>query len=137
MAINLRERAETDLSFTLEGVFALPVVLIGPGAESGVEPAGQTQSVTGQVLYDRRVLNPDTGDEMVIPEPVVSLRRSSLDPVPQPGEKWIVQIPTTPSSTAELETFVVNFDRAPEGGASIGFIRLYLQRATQIDDDEL
>lgn len=125
---NLREQTEADLAFTLEGDFSLPVVLIAP---NGIE-----QSVTGQILYDHRVENPDTGEEIIINEPVVTLRTSSLSPVPLAGEPWFVRIPTTPSESAALGEFVLNSDRPPEGGGSIGFIRLYVTRVDQTDDDE-
>lgn len=129
MPTNLREQAETDLAVTLEGDFGLPVELTGPD--------GLTQSVTGQVLFDHRELNPDTGEEIVIAEPVVTLRRASLSRIPQPGETWFVKIPQTPSTSATLAPYVINRDRPPEGGGSIGFIRLYLQKARQADDDEV
>ena len=119
MALNLREQAESDLSFTLEGAFGLPVTLIAPD--------GSIQdNLTGQVLYDTIKVNPETGEEMVVNNPVVSLRRSSLDRIPLPGEKWIVKIPVDPSTTATLEDFIIDQTRPPEGGRSIGFIRLYL-----------
>ena len=124
MALNLREQAESDLSFTLEGAFGLPVTLIAPD--------GSIQDdLVGQVLYDTVRINPETGEEMVVNNPVVVLRRSSLDRIPLPGEKWIVKIPVDPSITATLEDFMIDETRPPEGGRSIGFIRLYLRRAQQ------
>ncbi len=131
--VNIREQAESDLRFTLEGGYSLPVILIGPDAESVADQRGITQTVRGQVLYDYVKQNPDTGLDVVVHQPVVTLRTSSLSPVPQAGETWAVKIPTTPSETAALELFVFDSDRPPEGGGSIGFIRLYLQKAQQID----
>jgi hypothetical protein len=123
---NLRQQAEADLAFTLEGDFSLPVEL--------TDPDGLKQSVTGQVLYDTVVVSPDTGQEVVVNNPVITLRRSSLNRIPGPAENWFVKIPTTPSATAEMSDFVIDTDRPPEGGGSIGFIRLYLKKASQIND---
>lgn len=120
---NLRERAESDLEHTLEGSFALPVILISPD--------GLELSVTGQVLYDTVKDNPETGAQIVVNHPAVTLRRSSLSQVPLPGERWFVKIPTSPSETGTLIDFVIDSDRPPEGGTSIGFIRLYLRKAEQ------
>lgn len=132
MTLNLREQAESDLSFTLEGAFGLPVTLIAPdGAIQSKSANDITADLVGQVLYDTVRVNPDTGEEMVVNNPVVVLRRSSLDRIPIPGEKWIVKIPVDPLTTAILEDFLIDETRPPEGGRSIGFIRLYLRRVQQ------
>lgn len=123
-SLNLREQVETDLADTLEGEFALPVVLVAPD--------GITQNVTGQVLYDSIEFNPDTGESVVVNKPVVVLRRSSLSRIPEAGETWFVKIPTDPSRTATLEDFVISRDKPSIGGRSIGIIRLYLQKASQL-----
>lgn len=124
MATNIRELAERHLGATLEGGFSLPVVLIDP---DGVE----YDDLRGQVLYDTTGINPDTGQLIVNNNPIVSLRVSSLTRVPAAGENWLVRIPTTPSETAEKADFVISPTRSPQGGASIGFIRLYLSKAVQ------
>ncbi len=134
--MNLREQCEQDLSITLEGDFGLPVELVSPdGIEykfsaNSPDPLNPL-SIMGQVLYDTVRADPDTGEPITVNEPIVSLRRSSLDRVPVSGERWVVKIPTTPSLTAELEPFILSPTRPPAGGASIGFIKLYLQRISQ------
>jgi hypothetical protein len=120
---NLREIVEFDLATTLEGDFALPVELVA--GDTGIEYTG----LLGQVLYDSRIENPVTGGEESIHKPVVTLRRSSLTRIPVSGEKWVVRIPLTPSTTAPLEPF--SLEIATEGGDSIGFIRLYLMKPEQ------
>lgn len=121
---NLRELGESDLAITLEGDFHLPVELIDP---DGVIHTG----LKGQVLYDTVVVDPETMEPMTVNNPIVSLRRSSLTRVPEAGEKWVVKIPTTPSTTAPFEDFLISPTRPPGGGASIGFIKLYLNRMEQ------
>lgn len=123
MAINLRELAESDLSATLEGEFGLPVIL--------TDPAGAQQTVEGQILYDRFELDPETGNPVVDVSPIVTLRRASLNPVPQDGEKWFIEIPVTPSRTAATESFVFTPDKALNTGGSIGYMKLYLQKVEQ------
>lgn len=129
--VNLREQVESDLSFTLEREWKLPVVLIDPDGNTIDTSLNDGETLGGQILYDTVRINPTTGEEMVVNNPIVSLRRSSLSRVPLPGEKWVVKIPTTPSTTAPKEDFVLSPTRPPEGGRSIGFIRLYLQRVEQ------
>lgn len=121
--MNLRERAERDLAVTLEGRWALPVNLTAPD--------GSLQAVRGQILYDIVRMNPDTGEDVVISTPVVTLRRSSLDRVPVAGENWLVEIPIQPAEDAPTAQYVLSPTRPPEGGRSLGFIRLYLQEVEQ------
>lgn len=116
--MNLREAIEADLEESLEGEWGLPVILIGP------EDSGETQEVKGQILYDTVEENPETGGTVMIHNPVVTIRRSSLNPVPEPGDRWAVRIPIEPREDAPKRTFVL--DHPSQEGASIGFIRLYL-----------
>ncbi len=122
--VDLRELIETDLGTTLEGDYSLPVEL--------TDPDGGEQSLVGQVLYDTTTLDPDTGEPITVNNPMVALRRTSLTRIPKAGEKWIVRIPTVPSRTAPLEDFMFSGDHPPDGGASIGYIRLHLERVEQI-----
>ena len=122
--VNLRELAESDLATSLEGDFGLPVELIDP---DGVK----YDSVNGQILYDQVRVDPATLGQMVVNNPIVSLRRSSLTRIPLAGETWHVRIPITPSVDAEKVDFLIDTDQPPEGGASIGFIKLYLKKAVQ------
>ena len=69
--------------------------------------------------------------KIVSNKPVVSLRRTSLARVPVPGEKWIVRIPIDPSPTAELQDYQFDRSRSPEGGRTLGLIRLYLTKVKQ------
>ena len=130
--MNLRELAVTDMRQLNIKDWSLSVELTDP---DGVTYT--TDNVTGdplkavQILYDYRKLNPDTGEEIVINEPVVTMARTSLARVPLPGENWYMRIPVDPSEGAPLEDFVLNTDRSPEGGRSLGFIRLYPTRVVQ------
>lgn len=130
MVTNLRERVESDLGKTLEGEFGLPVELIGPGVKITTS-ANDGLPLKGQVMFDYVRQNPDTGQDIIVNNPVVTLRRSSLLKVPKAGEKWLVKIPTSPSTTAPLEDFMIDPDTPPEGGKSLGTIRLYLRKAVQ------
>jgi hypothetical protein len=133
MAINLRQRAEQDLGKTLEGEFSLPVVLIGPDGITYDTSENTGDPLTGQIIYDTLIDNPQniSGEQIVVSKPVVSLRRSSLARVPLAGEKWIVQIPVDPTAGAPVGNFQFNPTRPPEGGRTLGFIRLYLTRLVQ------
>jgi hypothetical protein len=127
--INLRQKAEEDLSKTLEGDFGLPVILVDPAGTEITENVDET-TLKGQILYSTTRIDL-TGEPVIVNNPVVSLRRSSLSRVPAPGEKWFVRIPIDPTEGATIEDFIIDPDRSPEGGRDIGFIRLYLRRAVQ------
>lgn len=131
MVTNLRIKAEQDLARTLEGEFKVPVVLITPDGETIDTSENDGLPLGGQVLSDSVTIDPETGEPIVVFDPIVVLRRSSLSRVPIPGETWFVKIPINPNDNTTLEDFVIDSDRSPEGGRSIGFIRLYLRRVAQ------
>ena len=127
---NLREQVEADLSFTLEGDWGLPVILQAPDGTTYDKSANDpTADLMGQILYDTIEENPETGQQILVHKPVVTLRLSSLTRVPVAGEIWSVTIPSAPSLTAVTETYLL--DHPSEDGRSIGFIRLYLMKAEQ------
>jgi hypothetical protein len=110
--------------------YGLPVELIAPGGTKQTNSANDPDNLlAGQVLYDTRAEEPETGAEIVVHKPVVTLRRSSLDRVPADGENWTVRIPETPIDGAPMVDFAL--ERPSEDGGAIGFIRLYLMRVVQ------
>lgn len=125
--MGLRELAEAHLAQTLEASehFGQPVILTDP---DGV----RHPAVYGQVLYDTRALDSSIGVEVLVHDPVVTVRLSSLARVPLASEKgrWAVQIPESPISGAPLKTYVLG--RVSQDGGSIGFIRLYLSAGAQV-----
>ena len=129
--VNIRELAENDLKTTLEGGFGLPVELTPPDGIPITTSVHDDSQLMGQVMFDYIRQNPDSGEDIIINNPVVTLRISSLSRVPKSGEVWHVKIPTAPSLTAPLEDFIIDADASIEGGRSIGFIRLYLRRIEQ------
>ena len=128
----LRAIIERDLGETLEGDFGLPVRLVSPEGITQIKSANDPENdLMGQVLYDYAILDPDSGAEVVVHEPVVTLRRTSLNEIPScaPGKNWLIKIPATPSEEAEKVTYRIG--RTPEGGATIGIIRLYCEAIEQ------
>ena len=135
---NLRERAEQDLGITLESPtqWGLPVELTGPDGKeyktSANSPDPQDpQPLYGQVFLNTVRVNPETGEPLVVGSPAVTLRISSLERVPEPGERWLARFPTKPSLTADLQNYVLSADRAPDRNSSIGFIVLLPTKAMQ------
>lgn len=128
--MNLREQAEEDLFDTLEDSegWGLPIILVDPdGVEYDKSANDPTADLTGQILYDSTIFDPETGMNVIVSDAVATLRRSSLTRIPLAGEKWFAKIPETPDASAPKVSHAM--ERAPEGGKSIGFIRLYLSRA--------
>jgi len=129
--LNLRRLAEKDLGLTLEKDWGLPVILIDPDGNTITKKVDTEEDLMGQVLYDTMSYDLDTGLPKISNNPIVVLRVSSLERVPKAGEKWFVRIPISPVENAEMGNFIFDPTRPPEGGASIGFIRLYLIKAKQ------
>lgn len=131
MSVNLREQAEKDLGKTLEGEFGLPVELKDPDGNTINTSLNNNLPLVGQVMFNYTRQQPDTGQPVIINNPTVSLRITSLSRVPKAGEIWYIKIPTSPVENAPLEDFIIDADAPPEGLPSIGFIRLYLRRIEQ------
>jgi len=127
---NLLALNEKNLALTLEEN-SVPVTLIAPDGTTIDTSENDGEQLKGQVWHETNRIDPDTGETVVINHPYVVLRRSSLSRVPVPGEKWLVKIPTSPLEGAATEDFMFDPTRAPEGGKSLGFIKLYLRRAEQ------
>jgi hypothetical protein len=128
----LREQIEADLEVTLEGDFGLPVVLIAPDGAKQTLKKDATTPLLGQIIYDTRIENPETGQEIIVHKPVVTLRRSSLERIPESLEKWVVKIPPVPQYITDEEQMIsFSLEDPKEDGGSIGFIRLYLKELDQ------
>lgn len=130
---NLREKIENDVAITLEGKFGLPVELTAPDGATQIYSAHDPEDenlLMGQVLYDGEIQNPETGESVIIEEPVVSLRLTSLDRIPKAGEVWGVAIPNEPRADADKDYYVTT-DLPFLGGRSIGFIKLFLTKPKQ------
>lgn len=130
----LRARAERDLSRSLEGDWGVPVELITPDGVKISTSANTGESLMGQVLYEQIKVNPDTGEDIVVDEPVITLRRSSLSRIPAYGERWIIRFPVDPSEGATMISHFFSTDRSPEGGRSLGIIRIMPSQAVQLED---
>jgi hypothetical protein len=128
-----RALIERDLEETLEGDFGLPVELISPttGNKQTKSANDPTADLWGQVFYETRNMRAESILDVVVHTPWVSLRRSSLDEVPTAENYagWVVRAPMRPSRTAPKVSKRIH--RPPEGGESIGFIRLYLEEIEQ------
>ncbi len=129
--MNLREQVESDLAESLEGDFGLPIELVSPDAVIINTRQSDGAQLKGQVLYNSKNVDVETGLPIVVNNPVVTLRRSSLSRIPVAGENWIVRIPKNPSETDTLIDFAIDPSRPPESGQSIGFIKLYLRAVQQ------
>ncbi len=125
---NLRAQIERDLGESIEGEWKIPVELTSPdGQVQRYSLNDPSQRLGGQVLYFSRQTNPETGEMIIVNQPVVSLRVSSLIRVPAAGENWFIRMPISPTVGAPVRSFVFTPTRSPEHGTDIGFIRIYPQ----------
>jgi hypothetical protein len=91
--------------------------------------------------YDKSALNPEndlmgflvsesleydinTGTEVLVDAPVLSLPLRALERIPQDGEKWIIRVQTSPFSE-DLTSFTLS--GPPKNAKTIGYINLKLQ----------
>jgi hypothetical protein len=126
---SLRRTLERDLYDALESEWKMPVELTSPDGVTQIYSANNpSELLGGQVLYSSRRESPETGETIIVNQPVITLRVSSLVRIPKAGEKWYIKIPTGTESNAVKQSFVFTPDRSPENGTDMGFIKLYLQK---------
>ncbi len=119
----LRKRQIDDLDRVLSGPdWGMPIVLISPNT-------GLVQSVTGRVDYNSKEIDPESGLQLTVEKPIVTVALALLTEVPKPGENWAIKIPVSPGSDTPTETYVLEL--AIENGHSMGFIKLPLTKAGQ------
>ncbi len=128
--INVRALAEQDLGQTLEGEFRIAVSLIAPDGLK-INTTVDGKPLGGRVLWGQPRTNLETGEVVIVSDPVVILRRSSLSRVPLTGEAWSVIIPSGPMTGAPLGLYMLDRSRSLEGGRSLGTIKLPLVRVDQ------
>lgn len=129
--MNLRAQVETDLAFTLEGDWGMKVVLISPdGIEQTKSKNDPENDLMGRIVYDHTDIDTESGLEVLVKKPVVTLRLTSLDRVPLCGETWEMLFPVSPEVGAPIVRYIL-IGRPPESGNSIGTIRLYPQLPEQ------
>jgi hypothetical protein len=128
---NLMALAESDLADSIEGELGMPVILTAPDGTVYAKNAHNTAlPLLGMIRFDQTRIT-ETGEVLVTPNPQVTLRRSSLSRIPVYGETWSILIPSGPADAVADTRWMLDTTRVPEGGLSIGFIRLYLQKAAQ------
>jgi len=125
---NLRSLLEKDLKDTLEKEFSTPVALISPQGER-VEKTVDGSPLCGRVLWSHKETNPETGEPVIVPTPVVTLRTSSLPQVPKSGEVWAVIIPESVQENAPLKNYVTDASGVVEDVKNFGYINIFLIEA--------
>jgi hypothetical protein len=122
--MNIKSLAEKDLQTTLEGEFGIPIVLTAPDG-SVISKTVDGRPLLCKAAWAQPTINAD-GQEVVVPNPVVWLRRASLARTPKSGEKWFVRIPVSPAEGAEMGNFLIDENYAVSGGRGLGRVRLPL-----------
>ena len=132
---NLREQMEIDLNDMIESEFIMPVELTGPDGITQLYSANNIGSLLGgRTQSHSTVVDPETGEKILVEIPVVTLRLSSLNRVPVAGETWFIKIPVSPASGAAKQSYIMSPTRAPVVMTDLGTINIYLQK---IDDTEV
>jgi len=127
--LDLRDIGERVLALSLEGPFGSTVILTGPD--------GVQQEVRGQVVIEPKHIAEDSRgveqggrQSLLTTRCSVTLRRSSLNPVPDSEEFWTCEIPLSPMANAPKKTMAVEY--VPEGSNSLGLLTLRLVDTEQI-----
>ena len=120
MSIRSRIRRDNDIILGREKGFGIEIELISPDGVVYTE-------VFCRLVYSDVSLNLDNV-EIITNDPVVSIPFGQLDRIPKKGEKWVIKIPETISSSTLISC---TYERPPERNDSMGYITLRLIRIEQ------
>jgi len=127
-----RAQIERDLGLSLEGDFGQTIVLFDPeGHRHAYSANDPTKPLQARVTYEYQGVNAQ-GLPVTVHSPRVTVRLSSLDRVPLPGETWGIQFPKDPVLGAPNSTYEFK-DKPVAGGRSIGFLVLFPTKAKNSD----
>jgi len=119
--------AENDLSDVIEGEFGLAVILKTPEGVP-IEKTVDGKPLKGFVRHSYMDTRQQRGanEKAIINSPVVKLRLSSLRKIPASGEKWMIGIPESPRTDAEVVWYLLDSNRPIEMNRDKGTIKLFL-----------
>jgi hypothetical protein len=127
--MNLRGMVERDLGVTIEGDYGVPVVMTAPDGTIYSASTAATP-IMGRLVYDHAEMTPN-GETVIVHNPCLTLRTSTLPRVPKTDEHWMFKVPLNMADQTKLALFFLDAGHPPENGASIGFTRFYLTSAVQ------
>ena len=129
--INLLELgAKDNINHHVGGEFAVRFNCIGPdGVRHIVDLNGKP--LAGFIRWTHADLNTDTGEQVVVPTPVIWFPRSILEKVPATGQEWMFQIPSGPMEKEPSVWFAMDTASAVTGSRTQDLIRIVLVKAEQ------
>lgn len=90
---------------------------------------GERRLITDAItLSGRTTISPDSGEEVVVFRPVVTIPRSSLVVVPASNEECLFEVPLDPLNPTVLTPVARDMSKSDEGGRSVNTIRFYLNQ---------
>lgn len=122
---DLRATAELELFDCLESELGTPIILISPDGKRYENSANKPlELLRAQVKMYSKGENPETGEPIIVDEPSVTFRTSSLARVPAANENWFIQFKTSPLPNAPLKSFTFSVDKAYEKGTDLGIMKV-------------
>ena len=129
---SLRQKIEADLAVTLEGDFGLHCpITYSDGSEQIYSANDDTKLLQGQPIYETPEINLDTGETKLVPVTAVTYRRTSLNKIPEPGDRVKISIPVSPATPDTRLTMIATADNQQRHGRSIGIITFYVEQVKQ------
>ena len=132
---SLRETAEKDLYDCIESEWGSVIEIMSPmGVTQRYSANNPTELLKGSVrMYSRRE-NPETGEPVVVDQPSVTVRISSLTTVPhaEDTDNWIIRFAPSPVHGTLLKSYTFTIDTAAEKGTDMGILKLYIHEISQL-----
>jgi len=129
---DLNATVEADLVDTIEGEFGTKVnIIYSSGSIQEYSKNNPEKYLKGMFRYYKLGINPDTGEGLVIDNPSILLRLSSMDEKIEDGDKAVMEITVSSFAGSPVLQFVVEESRATEGSSDFGEIMYYLKQVGQ------
>lgn len=90
---------------------------------------------TMQIVYNTVRQDTVNGEDVVAPDPNITIHATSLDPVPNAGENWIFTIPVSPVPGAAMKSYLMSPDRIFKEDV-LGAYTIQLQELIQTPEPE-
>jgi hypothetical protein len=123
--MSLRENVSSDMKRLNQRDWGLLIILIAPDGT-----VQDKDEITGEPLKTIMTNSdfvsevPDTGEDMIVETPSAKIALTSLSVIPESSDSnWYMNLQLQPNGP--LINFLVTGMRAPQGGASVGYIILY------------
>lgn len=109
---NLLQFLSTASKQVNESLFGVHFRAVGPdGIWKNIDAESGEPLKTMQIIYNSVDEDVQTGAEVIVRTPNVTISNRCLNPFPSPGEHWVFEVPENPMPGASMKQYAMSRDR--------------------------